>query len=893
MSWLNRLSNLLRGDKLSGELDEELEFHLEARTRDNLAAGMTPEAARRDARRRFGNRTLAKERTHEMNIVVADIAVSMETLGQDLRYVLRSLRKSPGFTTVAILALALGIGANTAVFTVVNAVLLRPLPFPQPGRLFLISYQPQRGPGTFDSPGLWDQHYLAFLRQNRAFERVATFGQDSVALTGAGSAVRVPAAMVTSSFFPVIQVNPAIGRAFSPEEERQGGSGVTLIGDRLWRSRFGADPNILGRTIVLDGIGHTVIGVMPRGFAFPYDAELWLPLELRDETAVCVSSHGRPEPCNSFFRPAVGRLRPSVSRQQAQAELEAFAQHLPGASGENKSEMSAEVLPFKDLLVGKIRKSLLVFMGAVVFVLLIACANVANLLLMRAASRRQEIAVRTALGARRSRLVRQLLTESTLVSLGGAAAGLVLAILGVPALLALAPAGRVPRMEEIHINGWVLAFALGLGTFTGILFGLVLAFQATGRELRDYLSQSGRTVTSGREWLRSALVVAEIALALVLLTGAGLMLKSFLRMRAVNPGFRPENILTMTVDLPDSTYPNTTAIQAFHTRTLAKLSNLPGVLAAGAVNWLPLGDALILGDFHLEGGRPLPRGYAVDKPAVSPDYFHVMGIRLLSGRGFSERDNSDAPSVALISEFVARTLWPQENPLGKRITLEEDPKPQDWLTVVGVVDDVRQTSLTEKPHPAIYQPIEQVRRPSFLSHMTFAVRTAAHMQGVAAAMRSVLQDVDKNQPVQSIAAMTDLLDATTAEPWFQARLISVFSILALLLSAIGIYGVLAYAVTERTREIGIRMALGAEKSDITRMVLQRSLLLAAAGVALGVAGALAVTRVLTRFLFDVKPTDPATFAMVAAVLVAVALFAGLLPARRATRVDPLVALRWE
>jgi predicted permease len=882
----------LRGDKLSGELDEELEFHLEARARDNIAAGMTPEAARLDARRRFGNRTLAKERTTEMNIVVADIAVLMETIGQDLRYAFRGLRKSPGFTAVAILALGLGIGANTAVFTVVNAVLLRPLPFPQPSRLFLISYKPQRNSVTLDGPGLWDQHYLAFLRQNRAFEHVATFGQDSVALTGAGSAVRVPAAMVTSSFFPVLQVNPAIGRAFSPEEERQGG-GVTLIGDRLWRSRFGADPNILGKTIVLGGIGHTVIGVMPPGFAFPYDAELWLPLEVRDELGVCVSPHGRPQPCNSFFRPAVGRLRPFVSRQQAQAELAAFAQHLPGESAEDKSEMSAEVLPFKDLLVGKIRKSLLIFMGAVVFVLLIACANVANLLLMRATSRRQEIAVRTALGARRSRLVRQLLTESTLVSLGGAAAGLVLAILGVPALLALAPAGRVPRMEEIHIDGWVLAFALGLGTFTGILFGLVPAFQATGRELRDYLSQSGRTVTSGRERLRSALVVAEIALALVLLTGAGLMVKSFLRMRAVNPGFHPDNILTMTVDLPESTYPTTTVIQAFHTRTLAKLSNLPGVLSAGAVNWLPLGDALIKGSFHLEGGRRLPRGYAVDKPAVSPDYFHVMGIRLLSGRGFSDRDNSDSPGVALISEFVARTLWPNENPLGKRITLEEDPKPQDWLTVVGVVDDVNQTSLTEHPHPAIYQPYEQVRRTGFLSHMTFAVRTAANMQGVASAMRSVLQEVDRNQPVQSIAAMTDLLDATTAEPWFQARLISVFSILALLLSAIGIYGVLAYAVTERTREIGIRMALGAEKSDITRMVLKRSLLLVTAGVTLGAAGALAVTRVLTKFLFDVKPTDPATFAMVAAVLVAVALFAGLLPARRATRVDPLVALRWE
>jgi putative ABC transport system permease protein len=875
VSWLNRLSNLLRSNKLSRELDEELQFHLEARTRDNVNAGMTPEAARHDATRRFGNRILAKERTHEM-----DIVASIETFGQDLRYALRGLRKSPGFTTVAILALALGIGANTAVFTVVNAVLLRPLPFPQAGRLFLISYKPQHGP--FESgPGLSDRHYLEFLRQNRAFERVATFGQNSVTLTGAGDAVRVPTAMITSGFFPVLQVNPAVGRAFLPQEEQQGSSSVTLLSDRLWRSRFGADPNILGKTILLDGTGHTVIGIMPPGFAFPYDAELWLPLAVRED------------PHNSFFRPAVGRLRPSVSQQQAQAELEAFAQHLPIGSHENRSGMIAEVLPLKDLLIGKVRKSLLIFMGAVVFVLLIACANVANLLLMRGASRRQEMGLRSALGAHRRRLIRQLLTESTVVSLIGGASGISLAILAVPPLLALAPAGRVPRIDEIHIDGWVLAFALALAALTGILFGLVPAFQATGRELRDFLGQSGRTATGGGERLRGALVVSEIALALVLLTGAGLMLKSFLRMRAVNPGFRPENILTMTVDLPDSMYQTTTAIQAFHTRTLAKLSNLPGVLAAGAVNWLPLGPHLTRGDFHLEGGRRMPPGFIVDKPAVSPEYFHVMGIRLLSGRGFREQDNNSAPGVVVVSQSVVRTLWPGEDPIGKRITLEDHPKPQDWVTIVGIVDDVRQQSLTEQPHPAIYQPYQQVQRTFFLSHMTFTVRTAANIQGVAAAMRGVLQDVDRNQPVQSIEAMTDLIDATTAEPRFQARLISAFSILALLLSAIGIYGVLAYAVTERTREIGIRMALGAEKSDITRMVLKRSLLLVTAGVALGVAGALAVTRVLAKFLFDIKPTDPATFVTVAAVLVAVALFAGWLPARRATRVDPLVALRWE
>lgn len=874
MSWLDRVSNLFRRNQVDEELDEELRFHLEARTRANLNAGMNAEAAQLDAKRRFGNATLAKERAHEMNI-----ALMIETVIRDLRYVLRSLRKSPGFTVVAIMTLVLGFGANTAVFTVVNGVLLRPLPFPEPGRLFLISYQSKQG--MFENqPGLYDTDYLEYEKHNQAFQQIATFNEDSATLTGAGEAERVPTAMVTSSFFSVLEVNPAMGRAFLPEEERQGNNRLALLSDKIWRSRFGASPHILGKTIKLDGGQYSIVGIMPVGFTFPHEAALWLPLSVG------------ADPGNTYIRPVVGRLRPSVSRQQAQAELEAFAKHLPPVPGATRESTVAEILPLNDLLVAKIRKSLLIFMGAVAFVLLIACANVANLLLMRGTTRQREIAVRNALGASRNRMIRQLLTESTLLSLVGSIAGILLAILGVRALLALAPAAEVPRLEEIHIDIGVLTFALVLGGLIGILFGLVPALQATGHRVRDFLSLSGPTVTARRQRLRGALVVSEIALALVLLIGAGLLIKSFMHMRAVDPGFRTENILTMTVDLPNSTYPTALTVQAFHTSVLAKLSDLPGIVAAGAVNWMPLQPTLVRGTFELDGGRKRPRGYIVAKPAVSPDYFHVMGIRLFEGRAFTGQDKSSAPGVAIVSQSVARTLWPGEDPVGKRITMEDDPKPKDWLSIVGVVDDVRQQSLVEQPQPAIYQPLEQVTRPFFLTHMSYVVRAAQSPQIVAAAMRGALYHVDKDQPV-AITPLTNLMDGTTSETWFQTRLILTFSILALFLAAIGIYGVLADAVTERTREIGIRMALGAMKSDVTFMLLKRTLLLVIAGVAVGGCGALVLTRVLGKFLFEVKPTDPVTFMAVAAILAATGILAGLLPALRATRIDPVVALRWE
>lgn len=874
MNWLTRVSNLFRRNRVDEDLDEELQFHLDARVHANLNAGMTAEDAQRDAKRRFGNATLAKERAHEMEIVLL-----METVWRDLRFAVRSLCKSPGFTIAVILTLACGFGANIAVFTVVYGVLLRPLPFPEPGRLFLVSYQSKQGPFGY-RPGLYDRDYLEYERHNRAFEQIATFDEDTATLTGAGDPVTVPIAMVTSGFFPVLRVNPVIGRTFLPDEGNEGSGHVVLLSDTIWRSRFGANPNILGKAITLDGVQFNVVGVMPGGFEFPHEDAFWLPLAVGTD------------PGNKYNRPVLGRLRPSVSRQQALAELEVFARTLPSEPGTNRKNMVAEILPLKDFLVANIRKSLSVLMGVVAFVLLIASANVANLLLIRGAARQREIALRHALGASRRRIIRQLLTESALLSLSGSAAGMLLAIFAVHALLIIAPSVGIPRHNAIHIDANALVFALALGAFIGILFGLAPALQAAGKRAPGLLTPGGPTITAGSQHLHGLLAVSQVAIALILLTGAGLMLKSYARMRAVDPGFRTQNIVTMTVDLPDATYQTAAVMQAFDANVLSRLSKLPGVIAAGAVNWMPLQSALVQGNFHLASESKLLRHFVVAKPAVSPDYFRVMGIRLLAGREFTQGDSSSAPGVAIISQSVARTTWPGQDPLGKKITLRDNPEAKDWLTIIGVVDDVRQRNLTEHPLPAIYQPYAQVTRSAYLAHMSFVVRTSPGLADTAASVRGALYSVDKSQPA-SIEPLVDLADATTAGTRFQTRLISIFSFLALFLAAIGIYSVLAYAVAERTPEIAIRMAVGAMKSDVVFMLFRRALLLVASGVAVGACGALALTRVLSKFLFEVRPTDPATFLSVATVLAFIGIIAGLLPARRATRVDPLVALRSE
>jgi putative ABC transport system permease protein len=875
MSLLRSLSNGLRSlfgkERVEGELDEELRGFLEMAAEEKMKQGVSRKDALRAVRLERGNLEITKE-----IIRAARWESFLETLWQDLRFAARTLGKSPGFTAVAVLTLALGIGANTAVFTVVNGVLLRPMPFPEADRLFLVSLAPRGGPFEWQ-PGISDRDYLAFRDQDQAFENLASFTKGTTAnLTGSGDPVQIPVAYVTTQFFATLRSNPEIGRGFLAGEDELGRDNVVLIGNEIWKERFGSDSGILGKTIRLDGLDRAVVGVMPPGFAFP-GAKAWMPLAIRVDER------------NSFTRPVVGRLKPGVPPQQAKAEVETFAGHLPLGPGENKR--MPQIIPLKDLFVANIRPSLVVFTGAVSFVLLIACANVASLFLVRAAGRGQEMAVRSTLGAGRWRLVRQLLTESTVVSFAGGVAGLLLAFWGVPALLALAPAGKVPRTEMIRMDGWVLAFTFGISTITGILFGLAPAFQVLKRDAWGSLSQVGRRVIGGQERLRGALAISEIALALILLTGAGLMLKSFLRLRSVNPGFVSQNVMTLTVNLQDSTYRTAGQMKAFHTRTLAELSSLPGVVVAGAVDWLPLGDALAMGDFQLEG-RLRPSGFIVDKPCVSPGYFRAMGIRLLRGREFTERDNKTAPGVVIVSQSVARTLWPGEDPVGKRISMEDHPKPEDWLAVVGVVDDLKQQALAKNPDPAIYQPYLQVSHPFFLSHMTFVVRTTAPPESVVSRMRAILRNVDKDQSI-SIASMDSLIATTIAEPQFQARLLASFALIALTLTIVGVYGVLSYSVAQRTQEIGVRMALGAQNVDVLRMLLRKALVVVSAGIVIGGAGSLALARLLAKFLFEVKPSDPATLAAVALVLAGSALAACYIPARRATGIDPLVALRYE
>jgi predicted permease len=854
------------------ELEEELASHLRMAIADRMARGESRESAERAARLDFGNVTHVKEVTRDLRR-----GVWLERLVQDVRYGARALRRTPAFTVVAVLTLALAIGANTAVFTVVNSVLLRPLPFRDPSRLFLVSYMPTDLPFEVP-PGLPDRTWLAYRERARTFERVSAYGRSQATLSGVGDAVRLAGARVDANFFSVLGIAPVLGRSFVGEEESVGRDHVVILSNGLWHDRFAADPHVVGRVISLDGIPHVVIGVMPSGFSFPAASELWTPLAIQLDAG------------NSFLLSILGRLPADATPDQARNELASIVDALPRDPRDRRDrKMLAAILPLKDVLTGKVAKSLLIFSGAVAFVLLIACANVANLLLIRAATRRREMAVRVALGASRVRIARQLLTESALVGLAGGAVGVLVAQVGVRTLLAIAPQGRIPRLDEVHVDGWVLGFTIAISLITGIVFGLVPALQSARRPPAEALAHSTHVVGGVQSRLRAILVSAEVALALVLLTGAGLMIKSFVRMRNVDKGYDGSRVMTMAVDLPSLRYPDVTRTRAFHTALVGRLAGIPGVQSAAGASFAPMGAVGVMGNFVVDGPTPFPKGYSVDKTLVTPGYFAAMGVRLLRGRDFTANDDDHVPSVVIVSERVARRIWPNDDALGKRISMADKPGPQDWLTVVGVANDVMQDGVTEK-HSTIYLPYLQTGWLFLLSHMTYVVRSDAGAASIAPAMRAALREVDPAVPAQSLQTMDDAMLQVVAEPLFQTRLLTVFSVIAILLAAIGTYGVLAYDVTERSREIALRMALGATPSDVIRMVMRRTGTLAVSGAVVGAVGSIAITRVLTKSLFEVKPTDPATIASMIVVIVLVALAAGFVPARRAARLDVLTTL---
>ena len=809
----------------------------------------------------------------------------MRTLLQDVRYAVRTLWKSPGFTLVAVLALALGIGANTAIFSVVKAVLLSPLPYPEPERLVWVR-EVNPGSDILDEPASMP-NYNDWRTQGRSFDGIAAFGYAGGTITdGDREPERVAGMSTSANFFQVVGVAPALGRGFLPEEEAAGKNRVVVISHGLWQRRFGGSPDAVGKTITITGNPHTIVGVAPANFKTPVPGpkppDLWFPIAFNFD-----ESRRR-----SDFLNVVGRLKEGATVEQARAELEAVAARLAEEHPSTNAGWTVKVEPLHERVVGNVRQALWVLMGVVGFLLLISCANVANLLLARAAGRRQEIAVRTALGARRGRLIRQFLTESLLLGLAGGGLGLVLAAWGVELLVALSP-GNIPRLEEVGLDARVLAFTLGVSALTGVVFGLLPALSASKTDVSVSLKEGGSrgsTAGAGASRLRSTLVVAEIAITVVLLAGAGLMIRSFMAVQAVDPGFRADRILTFDFALPMTKYKEEPQRAAFFEQLTTRAATLPGVERAAVIDTLPLTGSGNVSAFVIEGRPPLPTEKVQDAEffSVTPDYFDALGIPLVRGERLTERHRADVPDVAVVNEAMARRYWPGEDPVGKRLNIG-DPEKTPWITVIGVVRDARTDGLDKEPYPQMYVPSAQFP----FRAMTFVARTAGDPAGVAPALRRELASIDRDLPLYNVRTMEQVLSDSISRRRFQMVLIAAFAGVGLLLAAVGIYGVISYGVAQRRHEIGVRMALGARAADILKLVVGRGLWLTLAGVGVGLVGAFTLTRVMASLLYGVSAADPLTYVCVSLGLLGVALLACLIPARRATKVDPMVALRYE
>ncbi|MGH9837940.1 MAG: ABC transporter permease [Blastocatellia bacterium] len=799
----------------------------------------------------------------------------MQTLLQDLRYGARMLLKQPGFTLIAVLTLALGIGANTAIFSVINAVLLRPLPFNEPERVVMVWNKGPAAAGGDRTP-LAVADLLDWRAQSQAFDGIAAFQYESFSVTGSETPESVQGANVTANFFAVLGVPPALGRTFLPDEDRPGAERVVLLSDGYWHSHFGADPQAVGRTVNLNGNSYTVIGVMPPALNFP----------MREAVMWAARRTGTPTRRGPYFFTGVARLKPGVTLPQAEADTRTMKSSFGGEA------LKFNLLPVNEFVVGDVRPALMALLVAVTLVLLIAAVNVANLTLVRAAARAKEISIRTALGAGRGRIARQLLTESLLLTLLGGTLGTLGALWGVGLLVKLAPEG-IPRLEQISIDGRVLGWTALITLLTSVVCGLTPAWQSGRVNLHNTLKESGRGTTEGagqRRW-RSLLVVTELALAVLLLVGAGLLSKSLWRLQQVDLGVNTERVWTAYVELPRQRYSQSQQLINFHDQMLEKARALPGVRAAALSNSLPPDLTEQSDDFAIEG-RPVGAqqtpliAYMIN---VSPDYFSTLGIMLRRGRAFTTADAANTGLVALLSERAARQFFPNEDPLGKRINMN-DQGPPTWVQIVGVVGDVKYNGLTEAAQPAIYQPLAQAQS----SGIALILKTeTADAASLTAAVREMLKSVDKDVPLLQQFSIAQRLAFATAQPRFRTTLIALFAALALMLACLGIYGVISYSVAERTHEIGIRVALGAQARDVLRLVLQQGLTLTLVGVGCGLLAALALTRFMQKLLFGVSATDPLTFVMTALVLVAIALLACWLPARRATKVDPMIALRCE
>ncbi len=879
------LRSLFQEKEVEQELDEELRTYLEMATEEQMKQGMSRDDAARAVRLDRGSLGVAKE-----TVRAAGWESIVETCWQDLRFGLRMLRKNPGFTAVAVLTLALGIGANTAIFSVVYAVLLKPLPCAKSEALFNV-FQQQAQDETVQT-GWSYPNFQELKEQNHVFSAVAGAQRHQLTVTGRGEPLVVNTAVVTGDFLSLFEVKPLAGRIFYPQDSKPGAPPVVVLGETLWRGPLGADPNIIGSTIDVDKRSFTVVGIMPAAFRFPLfpsvteAPQLWVPVAQDPLFGPFMQRR------NGHWMQVTGRVRPGVPMRQVQAEMDAFASNLAKEFPAENSGWLIRTAPLQDMIVGNVKPALFVLLGAVGLVLLIACANIANLLLTRAASRAREIAVRTTLGAGRARIIRQLLSETAVLGLLGGAMGIVLAYWGVQALVALIPP-EVPIVNAIRVDYFVLFFALGLSAIASVAFGLAPAFLVANSNLQVNLREGGARSgeSSGGRRMRNILATAEIALAVMLLVGAGLVLRSLAKLTAVNPGFNVEHIVKAEVSLPRAQYSTPQQWIAFSDELLRQLQSEPGLEDSAVTLPGPIADGNVNITFEIVGEPPLSASTSrtADYVSVSHNYFRTMGIPLLAGRLFDQRDLMSAPNVTVISKALAQIYFPNGNALGKQISFAFPPEPGIPRQIVGIVGDVRDISLSDSPKPMMYVPFSQAPFPGAV----VVVKSPLSVSSVAATIRQQVATLDKDLPVSDIASMPDILNASVAQPRFRTFLLGLFAAMALLLAATGIFGVISYSVACRTHEIAIRVALGASRSAILGLVSRETLFLISAGLIVGGVGAVAASRVLGHLLFGISANDPLTLVCVAIALATVAALASYVPARRAMSVDPMVALRDE